>query len=351
MLINNLKYRRVAIGFSLFILICLFFGMIRKNSEPKRHDRRLPVVKTSQVVIKKDVKVLRVIGIVKAAQGIEISAPASNIVQIIHFSSGQTVQAGDVLVTLRNDDLKAIVKEDKVKYHLAQLNIERAQKLVGHGYVSKQDADLSVSNVDEAKARLEHDEAVLANSIIKAPFSGVLGISQVSVGQYVSAGQLIVSLQDLSKMYVEFFIPEKSSDLVHIDSGVKVISNQSTQHQWEGKTIALGAELDANTRSLAVRAELIPPYHNLKPGMFVNVELSLAENQDKLAVPQTAIVYNPYGNFVYLNQRGVVKQQYVNLGQTIDQYIIVEKGLKMGDEVVILGQQKLYDGANVDVKG
>ncbi|RUR19907.1 efflux RND transporter periplasmic adaptor subunit [Legionella sp. km535] len=346
--IKNAKAILLTIVGSMIILFGIFHWIYNKHKQVV--DRR-PFVNITKVIAKQDVKTLTAIGIIKAAQGIDVSSPTSNVVQSINFVSGKDVEAGTVLITLKNDELKATVKEDKVKYQLAKLNAERSQQLVGKGYISRQDADLTISNVREAKARLEHDEALLENTVIKAPFGGTLGISQVNLGQYISAGQVIVSLQDHSKMYVEFSIPEKNSDLIKVNTAIIASSTQSSQYEWRGKTIALGSQLDDNTRSLPVRAELLPPYQSLKPGMFVNVTIVLPEAENKPAIPQSAIVYNPYGNFVYLYEKGGVEQRYITLGQAIGKNIIIEKGLHVGDEVVFEGQQKLYNGTKVQVRG
>lgn len=321
------------------------------NKKDNKSERAHPYVHVTKVITKKDVKTLTAIGIIKASKGIDVSSPTANVIESINFLSGQYVEKGSVLITLKNDELKATVEEDKVKYHLAELNAQRSQQLVGKGFVSRQDADLTTANVKQTKARLEHDEAILANTVIKAPFSGTLGISQVSLGQYISAGEVIVSLQDQSQMYVEFSIPEKHSDLIMVDAAIIARSNQSSAHHWQGKTTALGSKLDDNTRSLPVRAELFPPYQSLKPGMFVNVTVLLPKADDKPAIPQNAIVYNPYGNFVYLYKKGIVIQRYVDIGQKIGKYILIEKGLRDGEVVVAEGQQKLYDGATVRVRG
>lgn len=345
---KNRKQITIVISTGLIFFASIYILAGRKPSKPERTPPSVSIIK---VMEKKDIKKLNAIGIVKAAQGIEVSATSSGIIQSIDFVSGQNVLADSVLLTLKNDDLKAILMEEKVKYRLAISNSHRSQKLVNNGYVSRQDADLTDSNVEQAKARLEHSEALLGNTIIKAPFAGNLGISKVSLGQYISAGQVIVSLQDNSKMYVEFSIPEKNSDLITVDEKIIVCSNQASQHQWQGKNIALGSQLDENTRSLPVRAELFPPYKSLIPGMFVNVTLLLPDAENKPAIPQSAIVYNPYGNFVYQYYKGVVVQRYVDIGQKIGKNIIIEKGLRVGEEVVFEGQQKLYNGAKVQIIG
>jgi membrane fusion protein (multidrug efflux system) len=312
-----------------------------------------PLLSVSLATVKDaaDIASLSAIGTVKAAQGIQVSAETAGIITSINFQSGQTVQAGQILVILKNDDLKATVQQDQAKYQLAQLNAERSQKLVGNGYISRADADKTASDAKQAEAQLAHDQALLQDTIIQAPFSGQLGISQVDLGQYVSAGQSIVSLQDRSTIYVDFSIPEKQSDLLHVGDCVLTTSHQGEAHRWQGKVIALGSQMNNDTRSLPVRAQLIPPYPNLTPGMYVDVSVLLPKTSDKPAVPQSAIVYNPYGNFVYLFQKGTVTQRYVILGPKVGATVLIENGLTVGDQVIVEGQQKLFNGAQVEVEG
>ncbi len=322
-----------------------------KGKTVSSHQRSLPSVSLATVKSAKDVSSLSAIGTVKAAHGVQVSAESAGIITDVNFQSGQTVQAGQTLITLKNDALKATVQEDQAKYQVAKLNAERSQTLanMGKGYISRQDTDQTDSNAKQAKAQLAHDKALLQNTIIKAPFSGQLGISQVDLGQYISAGQVIVSLQDRSKMTVDFSVPEKQSDLLRVGDLVLAISHQGQSHQWQGKVIALGSQMNNDTHSLSVRAQLNPPYPNLTPGMYVEVSILLPKTSDKPAVPQSAIVYNPYGNFVYLYEKGKVTQHYVTLGQKVGGSVLIEKGLAVGNQVVMQGQQKLFNGAQVNL--
>ena len=143
-----------------------------KGKSASSHQRPLPSVSLATVKAAKDLSNLSAIGTVKAAQGIQVSAETAGIITSIDFQSGQAVQSGQILVTLKNDDLKATVQQDQAKYQLAKLNAERSEKLVGNAYISRQDADQTESNVKQAKAQLAHDEALLQDTVIKAPFSG-----------------------------------------------------------------------------------------------------------------------------------------------------------------------------------
>lgn len=347
-----LRYKLFWIALLIILLVGgIFFAYRLKNKASSFPRRALPVVNLTTVKAAKAVKHLSAIGIIKAAKGIQLSAEIPGIITAITFHSGQSVQAGETLVVLRNSELKATVQADQAKYYLDQLNAKRSAQLVNKNYVSRQQADQDTANAKQSKAQLTHDQALLKNTIIKAPFSGQLGISQVDLGQYVNAGQVIVSLQDRSKMYVDFSISEKQSDLLQVGESVVICSHQGETHQWHGKIVALGVQMNSDTHMLPVRAEIMTPYLNLTPGMYVDVSVLLPNEKEKPAVLQQAIVYNPYGNFVYLYQKNHVVQRYITLGSTIGDRVFVEKGLRPGDQVVSEGQQKLFNGARVKVGG
>lgn len=337
------------------VCICIAGGVFAKANHGDKQksikSESLPSVALSKVTDTKNVSSISAIGTVKAAQGIDVSAPTSGIITSIHFESGQSVKAGELLVTLKNDDLKSTVLEDKAKYQLAEANEERSKKLVKRGFVSQQDADQTASSEKQAQAQLDHDEALLKNTIIEAPFPGRLGISQVDLGQYVTAGQVIASLQDRSKMYVDFYIPEKQSDLAQVGDSVILTSHQGESHQWSGKIIALGSKMNDDTRSLPVRAIINKPYNNLTPGMYVDVSVVLPNSVNATAIPQGAVVYNPYGDFVYVYKNGEVIQRYITTGEKIGGLVIVVKGLSLGEKIVTEGQQKLFNHAKVEVVG
>ena len=339
----------VTLSIILFISSIAFAKIFSGNKDKNDMLFNLPSVSISKVSLQKNIKIISSIGIVRAAQGIEVSSTSSGIITSIQFKSGQPVQAGQILATLKNDDLKATVLEDEAKYNLAKLNADRSRKLVRNNYVSRQDADQTNADEKQTKAQLKHDQALLENTIIKAPFSGYLGISQINLGQYVSVGQTIVSLQDRSKMLVDFSIPEKQSDEISLEDKISVNKNEENVTVWQGKINALESQMDNDTRSLAIRAELYPPYDNLTPGMYVNVSVIKTNAENKMTVPQSAIVYNPYGNFIYTYKNGQVTQNYVNLGQKLNDNIIIEKGIDLNSNVVIEGTQKLFDGAKVQV--
>lgn len=290
------------------------------------------------------------IGTVKSAKGIYVSSPISGIVKGIHFKSGQTVKKDDILLTLKNQDLQATLDQDKVKYNLSRQQFNRYHKLFKSHAVSEAEIDQLQSQTKEDYAKLEHDNALFEKTIIKAPFSGQLGIRDINQGQYITAGQKIVLLQDSSKMFVDFYIPENKIDQVKIGQNVQLNLKENKHYQWTGKIIALDPAMDEDTRNLRVRAEVNPPYQPLIPGMYVDVFIYPIKTK-KLIIPQTAIIYTPNGEFVYLYQKGKVFLKKIQSSYQFGNNVIISHGLNEGDEIVVSGQQKLFNGAAVNLAG
>lgn len=335
-------------GFIILALIVIVAWAMHGKKKANSAMMMPPVsVKLGQVVQQEASNQFSAIGTVKAAQGIDVSTQVAGTLATINFTSGQTVQKGQILFTLKNEDLQAVVSEDRAKLLYDQDQYARYKKLSSKGWVTASDTEQNKSLMNQAKAQLDHDQALLDQTIIRAPFSGVLGVSQVSLGQYVTAGQSIVSLQDRSMLYVDFYVPERMSDLVQVGRHVIAYSQQTKNYSWDGEVIAAGSAMDNDTRSLMVRAKIVPPYTNLMPGMYVNVSLAVSDDLPQLIIPQEAVVYNPYGDAVYVYQKGKVFQKAVELGDRIGNKIMVRHGLSKGETIVIAGQQKLYNGASV----
>lgn len=288
------------------------------------------------------------IGTIKSEQGVRVSAPISGVIKQINFLSGQKVKKGDILAILENDDLKALIEQDKIKYYLSQQQYHRYRQLFNTHAVSHAEIDQYQSQLLENAAALKHDEALLNKTIIKAPFSGVLGIKDVNQGQYITAGQSIVLLENNSKIYVNFFVPERMIDKIKKGESIQLCLKNKNKCQWDGKIVALDPSLDISTRSLRVKAEINPPFKYLIPGMYIEVYI-LSDEKTQIIIPQNAIVYTPEGEFVYLYRSGKVFLSKIETGKRYGNNIMILKGLKTGDQVVIAGQQKLFNGGSVNL--
>ncbi len=335
------------------IAALLILGLILFNYSKRNSHNALEVppilVKVATVNPQQVSTFFSTIGTIKALQGTSVSATVAGKIASIQFSSGQSVGQGQILFTLENEDLASVVRLDESQYVYDQTQYQRYAKLGPLGAVSQSSIDLQKSSMQKSKAQLDQDTALLNKTIITAPFSGTLGVVQISIGQYVTEGQSIVALQDNSTLFVDFYIPERIRDVVKVGDSIRAQSKQSQVYHWEGTVEATDPSMDNDARNILVRAKIKPPYDNLVPGMYVDVSTPLSSNKATLVISQQAVLYNPYGDSVFVYDKGKVMQRPVVLGERVNTDIVVLSGLKAGEQIVVSGQQKLFSGMSVDI--
>jgi membrane fusion protein, multidrug efflux system len=299
---------------------------------------------------------LNVIGTTAAIQGVTVSADLPGTVDKIHFESGQSVHAGDVLVELDTREERSQLAAAESDAELARINYGREQQLVKEGVVPKSEFDNADANQKSTAAKVGEIKATIERKTIKAPFSGILGIRQVNLGQYMSAGQAFVSLQSLNPIYVNFGIPQQESPRVQVGHTLRITSDDLPGVTFNGRVNALDSVVNEATRNIQVQATLQNPGGKLRPGMFVQVELGVGANRNVIPLPATAINYAPYGDsvFVVTSEKDAkgnrkVRQQFVKVEGSRGDQIAVVSGLNSGDEVVSSGVFKLRNGASVIV--
>ena len=345
-------FKNAYLNYGLAIIVCVWaiiFGRHHfHNAQIAKNN--LPLVATALVQLSNLSEPVQTIGTIKAIQSVDISAPVNGVVDQILFQSGQMVTKNQVLVILTNQDLKARVAEDQAKYDVAASHYQRLQKLFALKAISAADMDNDASLVKQARAQLDYDKIQLDKTILKAPFAGQVGIRQVNLGQYLSPGQAVVSMQDHSTLYVDFSLPERYVNLFKIGDQINIYPEEHKSLRYISTISALGEQIDATTRNLPVRATINNANNALIPGMFVNVQLVAKNTDTVLIIPQTAVTYNPKGAAVYVikNKQAILKQ--VTIGERINDVAIVLTGLTAGEEVVVAGQLKLTDGASVSVE-
>jgi len=319
-----------------------------------------PPTAVTTVVAQKDTwpAILDVIGTVSAIQGVTVSADLPGTVAKIHFESGQWVHEGDILVELDTRQERAQLAEVEAQHELAKINYNRTQQLVTAGVLARSEYDNVTSQQKVTAGQVGDIKAAIDRKTIRAPFSGVLGIRQVNLGQYLAAGQAIVSLQSLNPIYVNFGVPQQNTAQVTIGRTLRITSNDFPGLQFSGKVTALDSVVNESTRNIQVQTTLSNPANKLRPGMFVQVALGLGSSTPVIALPASAINYAPYGDSVFVvtdlkddkgkTYRGV-KQQIVKLGGTRGDQVGVISGINPGDEVVSSGVFKLRNGAPVQI--
>jgi membrane fusion protein (multidrug efflux system) len=296
------------------------------------------------------------IGTTAPVQGVTVSADLPGIVDRINFESGRMVHAGDVLVELDARQEKAQLAAAEAQRDLAQLNFKRMEGLVEDGAISRADYDRAAAEQKQTEAHVGEIRATIARKVIHAPFSGVLGIRQVHLGQYLSAGDPVVPLQALDPIYVNFGVPQQDAGLLKAGRRVQLTADGLGGARLTGRVTAIDSVVDASTRNVTVQATFANAEGKLRPGMFVQVEATSGGSQSIIALPASAVSYAPYGDSVFVvadmkdpagkPYRGV-RQQFVKLGPARGDQIAITSGVKPGEEVVTSGVFKLRNGGAV----
>jgi membrane fusion protein (multidrug efflux system) len=299
---------------------------------------------------------VEVIGTAAAIQGVTVSADLPGTVDQIHFESGQAVKEGEVLVELDIRQERAQLANMEAQRDLAKIQYGRAEELSKAGVISKSEYDTAAANQKATEAQVGDIKAAIARKTIHAPFSGILGIRQISRGQYLGAGQAIVSLQALNPIYVNFGVPQQDTQKMAIGRSLRVSINDLPGVGFNGRITALDSVINEQTRNIQVQATLQNPGGKLRPGMFVQVELPLGQARDIIPLPASAINYAPYGDSVYVvtemkdakgNVYKGVRQQVVKIEGSRGDQVAITSGVNPGDEIVSSGVFRLRNAAPV----
>jgi membrane fusion protein, multidrug efflux system len=301
---------------------------------------------------------LNAIGTVAAVQGVTVSADLPGLVDRIAFDSGKTVQKGDILVQLNTRQEQAQLAGAESQLQLARVNFERMQGLVQQGAVSRAEYDAAAAEHKQAEARLGEIRATIGRKTIRAPFSGLLGLRQVNLGQYLTGGDPVVPLQSVDPVYVNFGVPQQEASQMRSGRSVRITVGELSDNEFTGRVSAINSVVDQTTRNVQVQATLANPGGKLRPGMFVQAQVMLGSARPVVALPASAISYAPYGDSVFVvsdmkNPQGQtyrgVRQQVVKLGDARGDQIAVLSGINPGEEIVSSGVFKLRNGAPVQV--
>jgi membrane fusion protein, multidrug efflux system len=298
---------------------------------------------------------IEAIGSLRAVKGADLSLEVAGVVESISFNSGDDVEEGAQLLKLRTTDDVAKLESLQAMAALSEITNERDQKQFKMQAVSQATLDTDAANLKNARAQVVQQQAIIDKKILRAPFAGHLGIRAVDLGQYLGPGTVIVTLQALDPIFVDFFVPQQAVDEVRLDQAVTVHVDAYKGENFVGKIAAINPKVDTGSRNVQVRATLKNPDHKLLPGMYATVEIATGSPQNYITLPQTAITYNPYGDTVYLvDSKGsdaegkpqlTARQTFITLGPTRGDQVAVLKGVQDGDSVVTAGQIKLHNGS------
>ncbi|MEO8999738.1 MAG: efflux RND transporter periplasmic adaptor subunit [Rhodanobacter sp.] len=304
---------------------------------------------------------LSAVGTLRAAKGADLAMDVAGLVTAVNLTSGQDVKQGQVLLQLRDGDDVAQLQQLEAAAQLSRLTFERARKQLAVQAISKADYDTAAADLKGKQAAVAQQQVVVAKKQLRAPFAGRAGIITTSPGAYLSAGTTIVTVQQLDPLFVDFYVPQSELGRLQVGQVVNLNMDAYASRGFSGKLNAINPKVDPGTRNVQVEATV--PNHDkvLTPGMFAKVSVDAGSEQRQLTLPQAAIVYNPYGDTVYVVQPSkgkddkgqplpaTVKQTFVTVGDTRGDQVAIVRGIEAGTVVVTSGQIKLKNDAPIAI--
>ena len=292
------------------------------------------------------------VGTVRAARGILLNAQVSGDITTLHVASGQDVAAGDPLFDIDDEQERATRERLEARLRLARQLYERDARLIRENSIPQSQLDRSSADFEAAQAELAEIDALLKKKRITAPFAGRLGILQVRLGDFVEAGDPLVTLQDISRLEVDFSVPDRYAPLMHPGLRLTLRTAAFPERRFAATLQAIDSRVDENTRNLLLRA-VVTEGEGLLPGMFARLTIDLDRESRRVFVPETAVSYSLQGNLVYVieeDEAGLfVSPRIVSTAGTSAGDVAIASGIDRGERVVIAGQNKLYRGARVQI--
>lgn len=301
------------------------------------------------------------IGSLTAVRQVTVTPEVGGRITEIDFTAGERVKAGEKIVQINDAPDLGDLANYQAQARLAQVTLQRAQFLQQRQYGPQTDVDTAQAQLDETNAMIKKTEAIIAQKQIRAPFAGRLGVRQVDLGQYLNPGAPIVTLTDLSMLYVNFTLPSQMAPQIAVGQKVDVTADAFPGRTFTATVTTIEPQISPATRTLSIQATMPNPDEALLPGMFVNAAVVMPTDKPEVVLPETAVDYTLYGDSVYViradgtgpDGKPVLKafRTAVKTGLRWDDKVAVLSGLKAGDQVVAAGQVKVQDGAPVIVTG
>jgi membrane fusion protein, multidrug efflux system len=297
---------------------------------------------------------LTAIGSLRAVNGADLALQAAGIVQSIQFNSGDTIAAGQPLLQLvATDDAAKLASLQATAENYAVV-LKRDEEQIKFNAVSQATLDSDKASLKNAQALVEQQKALVEQKTLKAPFAGRLGIRAVDLGQYLSAGTAIVTLQSLDPIFVDFYLPQQALAAISIGRDVTSTVDAFPGERFTGQITAVNSKVDSSSRNVQVRATIGNNPARLLPGMFAKVEIAVGKPEQLVTLPLIAVVNNSYGDLVYVvdnpkDGQGTARQTFVKTKPAKGDHIVVTEGVKPGESVVIAGQLKLRNGTPVKI--
>ena len=353
--------------FQMVVKPAMIKGFIQKAGQPTNS------VGATQAKTETWTPTLTAIGSLRATQGVEIAPQVGGVVRAIKFESSQDIKKGALLVEIDDSTEQADLKANQAALVNTQATLDRQSKLVSGGNSTQATLDQATAARDQAAAAVERIKAVIAQKRIVAPFDGRLGIRRIDIGQYVSPGTPLVTLQQLDPIYVDFQAPEQYFAQLAVGQTIVLTVDAFAGKTFKGKIKFLDARISTDTRNFLVRGEIENDEKKLLPGMFANVSVSAGAPRQVVTLPRTAVGYSLYRDSVYglktpeprpgdaqaaqaqtpaqpqADALYEVDRRFVRVGETQGDRIEIADGVKAGEMVVSEGQVKLFPGMRVRV--
>jgi membrane fusion protein (multidrug efflux system) len=294
---------------------------------------------------------LDAVGTIAAVRGVDLTSETSGEITAINFDSGNEVEAGQLLLVL-NDEIEQASRQNEIAtLELAEILFERDRRLVDQKSIPQSQYDESKADLSRARAQLAETEARLKNKRIHAPFRGSLGIRRVDLGDYISPGMVIATLQDKSELEIDFTLPARFAPRLRPGLNISLTVSAFPERIFSAELVALDARVDPGTRSLLLRARLLESA-GLLPGMFANLRIDLDRSEAFVTVPETSVTYSLQGNVVHVIETTdegdlTAVSRIVTVGEVRTGRAAILEGLAADEQIVTVGQNKLYRGVKV----
>ncbi|MDR2861543.1 MAG: efflux RND transporter periplasmic adaptor subunit [Syntrophobacterales bacterium] len=341
-------------GFKAFVAQMMKKGIAAQASPPQ-------TVSVAQAEIKEWQPQIDAVGSLKASRGADLTSEVTGVVSKIHFQSGSIAKAGKLLIEIDSQADMARLQVLKAALELAKKTYARNQEQFKEHAVSQATLDANLADLKSTEAQVAEQQAILNKKNIRAPFDGRLGIRHVSPGQYLSPGVKIVTIQALDTIFFDFTLPQQDIGNIRKGQAITVKVDAFPEQTFNGVISAIEPKIEEKTRNVGVRASMENAQQKLLPGMFATARIATGKPQKHITVPQTAIVFNPYGNVVFIvgeseEQKDAegkpaltVMQRLVKTGAARGNEISVLEGLQDGDTIVTSGQIKLQNGTRINI--
>lgn len=349
---KKIKSIIIAVIVIIFLVIILLPKIISSNQNDftainNQRDMQLPV-NAHIIKYEKLNQVVYTTGSILANEEVELRSEISGKIIQILFKEGAYINKGDLLIKINDADLQAQLRKAESKVKLVEDREERQRQLVQGQMISQEDYESTLNDLEASKAEYDLIQAQIDKTEIKAPFSGVIGLRQVSEGSFVTTTTAIARLQNLSNLKIDFAIPQKYASMVRLNDEIS-FKLSGNDFQYKAKIYAIEPKIDPSTRTLKLRAICTSIYKDLFPGAFANVELNLKETDQAILIPTQAIIPELKGQSVFVYNAGIAIPHKVEIGLREEKKVQITSGLSEGDTVITSGILQLRPNVKVKI--